>query len=217
MIHHLLQQYGYPAIGGILLLESMGVPLPGESMMIAAALYAATTHRMDIGWIVLVAAVGAIVGDQLGYLVGRRAGVPVLHRWGARIGLTEERLELGRYLFRRHGAKMVFFGRFVVVLRTFSALLAGALRMPWRRFLLWNALGGLAWTSLYGLGAYLLGTAMRRISGPVGIALAVVGGIGLVAAIVFLKRNEKRLTTEALADMRRELGPGRRLGQGGAA
>lgn len=208
MVEHALQHYGYAAIGVTLLLESMGAPLPGESMMMAAALYAATTHKLAIGWIIPVAATGAIAGDQIGYLIGWWAGFPVLRRWGAKVGLSEERLELGRYLFRRHGAKVVFFGRFVVVLRTFAALLAGANRMAWPQFLLWNALGGLAWTCLYGLGAYGLGNAVQRISGPVGIVFAIVGAAALVAAFLFLKRNEKRLTADAMADMRREAGTG---------
>ena len=203
-VEHVLAQYGYGAIGVTLMLESMGAPLPGESMMIAAALYAATTHRLAIGWIIPVAAAGAIAGDQIGFLIGRWAGMPLLHRWGRRVGLTPERLQLGQYLFRRHGGKVVFLGRFVVVLRTFAALLAGANGMAWPRFLLWNALGGLAWTCLYGLGAYVLGDALRRITGPVGIVLGVLGGAALIAIVVFLKRNERRLTAEATAAMHEE-------------
>ncbi len=206
VVEQVLVQYGYGAIGVTLMLESMGAPLPGESMMIAAALYAATTHRLSIGWIIPVAAAGAIAGDQIGYLIGRWAGMPLLHRWGRRIGLTDERLQLGQYLFRRHGGKVVFLGRFVVVLRTFAALLAGANGMAWPRFLLWNALGGVAWTCLYGLGAYVLGDALRRITGPIGIVLGVLGAAALIAAIVVLKRNERRLTVEATAAMHEEAG-----------
>ena len=228
-VEHVLAQYGYGAIGVTLLLESMGAPLPGESMMIAAALYAATTHRLAIEWIIPVAAAGAIAGDQIGFLIGRWAGMPLLHRWGRRVGLTPERLQLGQFLFRRHGGKVVFLGRFVVVLRTFAALLAGANGMAWPRFLLWNALGGLAWTCLYGLGAYVLGDALRRITGPVGIVLGVLGGAALIAGIVFLKRNERRLTAEVTAAMHLEAGhleagrpeaghgPGQGSGEAGAS
>ena len=200
-IETLLQDYGVSAVFLVILLESTGLPLPGESLMIAAALYAATTHRLDIFLIVPAAAAGAICGDQIGYFVGHWIGFRVLARWGRKLGLTQERLDLGRFLFRRYGGRVVFLGRFVAVLRTFAALLAGANRMPWRKFLVWNALGGIVWTSLYGFGAYILGDAFRRISGPAGIALAVLGGGGLVLAIRFIHRNEARLLDQARAEM----------------
>ncbi len=202
-LHHLFSEYGYAVVGIGVMLEATGLPLPGESLMIAAALYAAATHRLDILVIVPVAAVGAIVGDQIGYFIGRSIGFRVLSRWGRRIGLSEERLELGRYLFRRYGGRVVFLGRFVAVLRTFVALLAGANQMAWHSFLIWNALGGIGWTSLYGFGAYVLGDAVRRVSGPVGIAMAVVGAIALVCGLVFVKRNERLLLDEARREMRK--------------
>lgn len=203
----LFQSYGYAAIFVGVLLESTGLPLPGESLLIAAAIYAATTHNLDIFIIVPLAALGAIAGDQIGYFVGRWIGYALLARLGRKVGLTEERLALGRFLFRRYGGAVVFFGRFVALLRTFAALLAGANRMPWHTFLLWNALGGIGWTSLYGFGAYLLGDAVRHVSGPVGIALAIVGGVALAAAFIFIKRNETRLMEEARSEMRRSPEP----------
>ncbi len=199
----LLKQYGYAAVFVGVLLESTGLPLPGESLLIAAAIYTATTHHLNIFLLVPIAAAGAIAGDQIGYVVGRWIGYRVLARWGRKLGLTQERLDLGRYLFRRYGGRVVFFGRFVAILRTFVALLAGANRMPWHIFLLWNALGGIGWTCLYGFGGDLLGDAAKRLSGPVGIALAAIGGAGLVAAFLFIKRNESRLMQEARQDMRR--------------
>jgi membrane protein DedA with SNARE-associated domain len=199
-----LEDYGYFAVGIGVLLESSGLPLPGESLMIAASVYAATTGRLDIFVLVPVAAAGAICGDQIGYCLGRWVGFRVLARWGRKIGITEERLRLGRYLFRRYGGRVVFLGRFVAVLRTFVALLAGANRMPWHSFLGWNALGGIGWTSLYGFGAYALGDAAKRISGPVAIGLGVLGGAALIGAVVFVKRNETRLLEEARGDMERD-------------
>lgn len=200
-LDHLFSQYGYFVVGLGVMLEATGLPLPGESLMIGAAIYAATTHRLDIFVIVPVAALGAIVGDQIGYFIGRSVGFRVLARFGRKVGLSEERLELGRYLFRRYGGRVVFLGRFVAVLRTFVALLAGANQMAWHSFLLWNALGGIGWTSLYGFGAYVLGDAVKRVSGPIGIVLAVVGAIALVCGLVFVKRNERRLLDEARAEM----------------
>jgi membrane protein DedA with SNARE-associated domain len=185
-----------------ILLESTGLPLPGESLMIAAALYAAGTHRLDILVLVPLAAAGAICGDQIGYFLGRWIGYRLLARWGRNVGLSDERLELGRFLFRKYGAGVVFLGRFVAFLRTFAALLAGANRMPWHNFLIWNALGGIGWTALYGFGAYGLGDAAKRIRGPVGIGLGVVGGLALLAIVVFVHRNERRLIEDARREMK---------------
>ena len=201
LLDSLFHQYGYTAVFVIIMLESIGLPLPGETLMIAAALYTASTHHLNVVLLVAFAAAAAICGDQIGYFIGRWIGFRMLKRWGRKLGLSEDRLELGRFLFRKYGAAVVFFGRFVAVLRTFAALLAGANRMPWHSFLLWNSLGGLAWTSLYGFGAYALGDAAKRISGPAGIALAVIGAAALLAAIIFIHRNESRL----IADARREM------------
>lgn len=203
-LHGLLDQYGYWVVFAGILLESTGLPLPGESLMIAAAVYAATTGHMNIFLIVPLAALGAICGDQIGYGFGRWIGVALLQRWGRRFGLSDDRLALGRFLFRRYGGWVVFLGRFVAFLRTFAALLAGANRMAWHSFLLWNALGGIGWTALYGFGAYGLGEGVQRLSGPVGIGLGVVGGFALLVAVVFVKRNEKRLLEEARREMERE-------------
>jgi membrane protein DedA with SNARE-associated domain len=170
--------------------------------MIAAALYAASTHRLDIFVLVPMAAMGAICGDQIGYFVGRWIGYRLLARWGRKVGLSDERLELGRFLFRKYGAGVVFLGRFVAFLRTFAAVLAGANRMPWHSFLLWNALGGICWTALYGFGAYALGNAAKRITGPLGIALGVVGALVLLAIVVFVHRNERKLIEDARREMR---------------
>jgi membrane protein DedA with SNARE-associated domain len=202
-LDRLLQEYGYRVVFLGILLESTGLPLPGESLMVAAAIYAATTHHLDIFLLVPIAALGAVLGDQIGYLIGRSVGFSLLARLWRRLGQSNERLEFGRFLFRRYGARIVFLGRFVAFLRTFAALLAGASRMPWHRFLLWNGLGGVCWTCLYGFGAYLLGHEAERLSGPLGIALAVVGTVLLAAAILFVRRNQARLLEEARQEMRR--------------
>ena len=181
------------------MLESMGAPLPGESMIIGAAIYCATTHRLDIVWVIAAAIVGAIMGDNFGYVIGRQIGYRMLARFGRHVGLNDQRLKLGRYLFRQHGPKVVFFGRFIAILRTFVALLAGANHMPWSKFLLYNALGGIGWAGGYGIAAYLLGKEAEQISGPLGIAVGIAAAIVVFAAVVFLKRNEHRLTREAEA------------------
>jgi len=196
-LDHLLQHYGYGFIFLIVMLESMGAPLPGESLIIGTAIYCATTHRLDIVWVIAVAIIGAIMGDNFGYLIGRSLGFRALARFGRHIGLNDQRLKLGRYLFRQHGGKVVFFGRFIAVLRTFAALLAGANRMPWHSFLVYNTLGGIGWAGGYGFAAYMLGTQAERISGPVGIVVGIIAAIAVISALLFLKRNEARLTEEA--------------------
>ena len=207
LLDSLFQEYGYLVIFLGVLLESIGLPLPGESLMIAAAIYTATSHHLNIFILVPLAALGAICGDQIGYFIGRWIGFRVLSQWGRKVGLTDERLELGRFLFRKYGGMVVFLGRFVAILRTFAAVLAGANRMPWHTFLLWNSLGGIFWTTLYGFGAYVLGDAAKRITGPLGIGLAVVGAAILLAALIFIKRNEARLIKQAQAEMKREPQP----------
>jgi membrane protein DedA with SNARE-associated domain len=192
-----LHRYGYGVVGVVIMLESMGAPLPGESLLIAAALYAATTGRIDITLVVAVASIGAIVGDNLGYLIGRSLGTRLLSHFGRRVGLSDDRIKLGHYLFRRHGGIVVFFGRFIAVLRTFAALLAGANEMPWHLFLLYNALGGITWCVLYGFGAYMLGDVVRSVAAPIGIAIAIIALIVVVAAVLFVRRNEARLIAEA--------------------
>nr|WP_244639410.1 DedA family protein [Aureimonas endophytica] len=175
----------------------MGVPLPGETILVGAAIYAGTTHRLDIGTVILAAAAGAVVGDNLGYWIGRRIGFPLLVRHGGRIGLDEPRLKLGQYLFRRHGGKVVFFGRFVALLRTLAALLAGVNRMSWPHFMLCNLAGGVVWAVVFGLGGYSLGHLVERYAGPVGLALLAIGVVGAVIASLALRRAEARLLAEA--------------------
>jgi membrane protein DedA with SNARE-associated domain len=197
----LIHAYGYPAIFVIIMLESIGLPLPGESLLIAVALYAASTHHLNIFIVVPLATAGAICGDQIGYLIGRWIGTRMLTRWGRKVGLSDERLELGRFLFRKYGGGVVFLGRFVAILRTFVAVLAGANKMPWQHFLLWNSLGGITWTALYGFGAYTIGDAAKHISGTAGVVLAITGGIALLAAAIFVHRNETRLLEDAKRQM----------------
>ncbi|WP_254070425.1 DedA family protein [Acidisphaera sp. L21] len=206
-LDHLLGEYGYGVVFVIICLEAMGVPAPGESLIIAAAVYAATTGRLGIVGIILAAIGGAIMGDNFGYLIGRWAGFPLLKRYGKHVGLNERRLTLGRYLFQTQGGKVVFVGRFIAILRTFVALLAGANGMHWKTFLLWNAVGGVVWATLYGTGAYLLGNLMHKIAGPVGISLGIIAAIVIVVGIVLLRRNESRLEDKAEKAMGQQADP----------
>jgi len=195
-IVHLIATYGLLAIAVIIALESMGLPLPGESVLALAALYAAH-HNQSIVAVVASAVTGAIVGDNVGYWIGREFGYRLLRSYGSRIGLSPGKIKLGQYLFLRHGVKVVFFGRFVAVLRVLAAVLAGVNRMDWRRFLLANAAGAVLWASVVGFGAYFFGRAVTHVTGPVGLALAVVGLAAIVAAVIFVRAHEAELEAEA--------------------
>ena len=195
----LLAAYGYLAVFLFIGIESMGIPFPGETMLITAAIYAGNTHRLNIILVIAAAAAGAIVGDNLGYGIGHWGGYRLVRRYGRLIRLHEGRLKLGQYMFRRHGGKVVFFGRFVSVLRAYAAFLAGTNRMPWRRFLVFNSAGGVLWATLFGTGAYLLGQQISRLSQAAAIILGIVAVIVIVAFFVFLRRNEDRLMAEAEA------------------
>lgn len=178
-------------------LESLGLPLPGETLLVAASIYAGTTHRLDLAAIIGAAASGAFIGDNLGYWIGRRFGLPLLLRHGTKIGLGENRLKLGQYLFLRHGGKVVFFGRFVALLRTLAALLAGINHMNWPRFVAFNLAGGILWSAVFGIGGYALGHLFERIAGPVGIGLLAVGIAFAVAGALFLRSAEATLLERA--------------------
>ena len=151
---HLVQSYGYYAVFVLIALESMGVPLPGETGLIAAAIYAGSTHQLNVVVLAAVAASAAIIGDNAGYWIGRTGGQRLAERYGRYVRLDRAKLKVGRYLFARHGVKVVAIGRFIAVLRTYAALFAGIAAMRWSRFLTANAAGGLLWSGFYAFGAY---------------------------------------------------------------
>ena len=140
---HILATYGYFAVFVVIMGESAGIPLPGETILVGAAVFASTGRGLDIGLVVLTAACAAILGDNLGFWVGRLWGERLLTRFGPKFGLDARKQKLGQYLFRRYGGTIVFCGRFVAVLRTYAALLAGINRLPALTFLGYNAAGGI--------------------------------------------------------------------------
>jgi membrane protein DedA with SNARE-associated domain len=196
----LIQVHGPWIIAVVVALESAGVPLPGKTILVAAALLAATTNQIDIAVVVATAATGAIIGDGIGYTVGRRFGTPFLRKYG-RYSLDENRLLIGRYLFFRYGNSVVFFGRFVAVLRMFAALLAGANSIPAGRFFFFNVIGGICWACLFGFGAHALGTEIFKISKAlslVSLGLFIAAGSALSIVlwryeIVLLSQAEREL------------------------
>jgi membrane protein DedA with SNARE-associated domain len=193
----LIQVYGPWIISVVVALESAGVPLPGETILVAAALLAAATNQIDIAVVVAAAAAGAIIGDGIGYTVGRRFGMPLLRKYGRYIRLDENRLLIGRYLFFRYGNAVVFFGRFIAVLRMFAALLAGANNMPAGRFFFFNVTGGICWACLFGFGAYAVGAEIYKISGTLSvISLGLFFAAGYALSIL-IRRNEVTLRRRA--------------------
>jgi membrane protein DedA with SNARE-associated domain len=198
-VQGLIAGYGAPAVGIVVALESLGLPLPGETALIAAALYAGSTASLDIGTVIGAAALGAVIGDNIGYAIGRRFGSPLLRRFGPRLGLSDDRIRLGRYLFLVHGGKVVFLGRFVAWLRALAAVLAGINHMPWGRFLVFNAMGGILWANLIGLSAYWFGQAVEGLSKSVGALLVGLAVVLAVALAVWLARAGDRLQREANA------------------
>ena len=196
-LDHLLHLYGYAAVFAFVGIESLGVPFPGETMVIAAALYAGTTHHLAVVPLFLCAAAGAFVGDNIGYGIGYLVGFTVLERFGPKVRLDEAKLKVGKLLFDRWGPAVVFFGRFVSILRTYAAFLAGTTHMRYRLFLPFNLAGGLLWSALYAFGFYYAGNSLKGLSHTLDIVLGSVAGLGVVALVVWLRRRERSLEQEA--------------------
>jgi membrane protein DedA with SNARE-associated domain len=177
--------HGLPLLFVVVMIESFGVPLPGETALIAFGVLASQGHY-SIVLVIAVAAAGAIVGDNLGYvIIGRWGGRNLLERWGPLRRFSQRYLPPTERLMEKHGDKVVFFGRFVTVLRYTAAWVAGIAGMPWRKFLFWNAAGGICWATLVGLVAYYAGNAAADAIQRYGIyAAAVIGGAALVFFLI---------------------------------
>lgn len=196
-VEHLIHVYGLVTVAVIVGLECVGVPMPGETALLAAAMYAGTKHDLNIVAVILTAAAAAIVGRMIGYVIGRSFGYWLLLRYGNYVRMTAKRIKLGQYLFMRHGGKIVFVAQFVPVLRTFAGLFAGANVMPWRSFMVANAVGSFFWAVIYGYAVYALGRQFEQVEGSMVIILAVVTVVMCVVAGVFVHRHEAQLTAEA--------------------
>ncbi|MDQ3890111.1 MAG: DedA family protein [Actinomycetota bacterium] len=180
---------GYVALAGLVALESMGVPVPGETALIAAGILAQQGH-LKIEVVIAVAAGAAIAGDNLGYLLGRKGGRSLLRRAGPLERQRRAVLARGERFFGRYGAAAVFLGRWVTGVRVVVAWLAGADGMHWPKFLVWNALGGIAWAVTVGLTAFLLGAVGAKLIASAGVAAAV--AVGLAGAVLFAGARLRR-------------------------
>jgi membrane protein DedA with SNARE-associated domain len=195
-IESLFAQHGYLIMAVLIAGESAGLPLPGETSLFAGAVEA-QRGVLDLPVVMAVAAIAAMVGDNVGYWVGNRLGRPALHRYGHFLRIRDRELALLDHYFTRHGAKTVFFGRWITVLRVAAALFAGASRMPWRTFVLWNALGSAAWAVGISLLGYYLWASIHAVSsvfGYVGIGLFVAT---LIGGFFVLRRMERRMIRNA--------------------
>ena len=189
----LFARYGYFVVFFGVLLENAGVPVPGETILLAGAVLARFGH-LSIVWVVSIAIAGAVLGDNIGFLIGRRGGRRLLERHGRLLGLTQARLDQFDRFFARHGAKTVFIARFVTGLRVVGAVLAGASTLHWTRFLVFNAAGAVAWASTFGAVGYALGYSWETIErwiGHLGLVLLVVVVVGLVLVAVRSRRRSR--------------------------
>ncbi len=188
MLIDIPENVGYAALAGFVAIEAAGVPVPGETALIASAVLASQGH-LSIELVIAVAAVAAIVGDNFGYMLGARFGRRLLERPGR----TQERrlvaLKQGEQLFERHGPKAVFIGRWIALLRIWAAWLAGMASMRWRSFLLWNALGGICWALFFGLLGYYGGEAAAELVARLGVGIAIALGAAAVATWVVVHRR----------------------------
>lgn len=200
-----LRILGYPAVTLFIMVESSGIPFPGETMLLLASFAAATFEpQLLLPIVIACAALGAIIGDNIGFYVGKTGGRAIIDKFGRYIFLKPSHLERAEKFFMKHGDKTVFFGRFIAILRTWSAFLAGVNHMRWRTFLLYNAAGGIIWAIVYGCIGFFVGRIFQNDFAQVEHIASVTGWIGATAVavviltifIIFRIRRVRRLRTE---------------------
>jgi membrane protein DedA with SNARE-associated domain/membrane-associated phospholipid phosphatase len=206
-LQRLLATYGYEVVAFVILAEGAGIPLPGETILLLAGAWAGAGN-LDLRGVILAAALGAIAGDNLGYAIGRKGGRALLERYGHLFRLGPGYLQRAEEFYARHGTKTVFLARFVAILRTFSSLLAGANRMPYPRFVVWNAAGGALWAVVIGVLGSVFGSQWQRLAhwiGRAGLVLVLV-----VAGILLFMTLRRRLAASggAAPFLRARLTPG---------
>jgi membrane-associated protein len=156
-LRNLIAHYGYWAVGATLLLENTGIPVPGETILLLASFLAYSRDELRLPYIILIGVCAATVGDNLGYVIGYSGGRPLLHRYRSTFRIHPETIARGEQLFDRYGAATIFFARFIFGLRVIAGPLAGVLRMPWKRFAVFNFLGALLWVSVIATVGYKFG------------------------------------------------------------
>lgn len=197
----LIAEYGYLIVLFGVMLESAGVPIPGETILIASGILA-QRGNIDVGDAILFGILGAVIGDQIGYWVGREGGRPFVLRWGRYVLITPERLAHAEKFFERHGGKAVFFARFVAGLRVFGALVAGISHMHWRTFFFYNSLGGAVWATAVVLVGYLLGGSLDLVERWMGratilLGILLIGGLVLYLAYRWISTHPEKVRRTA--------------------
>jgi membrane protein DedA with SNARE-associated domain len=192
--HHLtrlLQSYTYPVLLLLVLLESLGVPLPGEIALVTAAAYASSGH-ISIGVVIALAAIGASVGGALGYWIGIKGGLPLVTRYGGYIGVRKSHVDRAHAFFERNGSKTILFGRFVAILRTWAAIVAGAAAMSFTKFVTYNTIGSIVWAIVFGWLGFYFGRdlpLLEKYISRVSFGVLIVGVVGI--ALFFLRKRSK--------------------------
>ena len=210
-LQNALNTFGYLAVAVFIMIERSGIPFPGETMLLLASFSAATiTPQLQIPLVIACAALGAILGDNLGYLAGRTGGRALALRFGRYVFLKPQHLDRAERFFAKHGDKTVFFGRFISVLRAWSAFLAGINHMHWRSFLFYNAAGGIVWAIVYGTFGYIAGRVFKNnfplveriasTTGWIGAGLIVVTVVIYIVYRVRRKRKALETSTEEVQD-----------------
>ncbi len=199
-LQNALHVLGYPAVAIFVMIESSGIPFPGETMLLLASFFAAVDHQLQIPIVIASAALGAIIGDNIGYYIGRTGGRAFVLRFGKYFFVKPEHLDRAEAYFAKHGDKTVFFGRFIAVLRAWAAFLAGVNHMHWRTFLFYNAAGGILWATIFGTLGYVAGrffhdnfAQVEQLARTFGwLGTGVIVAIALALFIVFRLRKTRR-------------------------
>jgi membrane protein DedA with SNARE-associated domain len=204
-VAHLIHTYGLLVVATFIGLESVCVPLPGETALIVGSVIAGRTHELNIVAVIVTATIASLIGRMIGYMIGAQFGYWLLLRYGNYVRITEARIKLGQYLFLKHGSVIIIVAQFIPVLRAIVGILAGANRMPWRRFVFASAIGASLWATAFGLGGYSFGRQFAKLakswwlfSGPSGWLLFGFAAVILfVAFATFVARHEAQLAAKA--------------------
>jgi len=187
-IGHLIGTYGYGILFVLVAVESLGIPLPGETALVTAAAFAAN-GGLDVAWVYAVGIAAAVLGDNSGYWLGRTGGLPLVERYGHHVGLSPAKLAKVRRFYESHGSKTVLIGRFIAILRSWAAVLAGVMRMSYPRFVAFNATGCIIWTTVFTTVGYLFGRhlpLLEKYIREIGIAAAIVA---VLAIAIYVSRR----------------------------
>jgi len=191
LLRNAVVHYGYWAVAATLLLENAGVPVPGETILLLASFLAYSQHELRLPWIIVVATLAATLGDNIGFALGHYGGRPLLARYQAVFRIQDATVARGESLFARYGAVTIFFARFIFGMRILAGPMAGVLRMPWRKFAVFNFLGAGLWVTVISCAGYLFGQHWGRLERDIR-RFDIVAGIVVVLAAAFLWRRSRR-------------------------